>query len=100
MSAWGRLNRGETRVDFVGHRRRWFTLSAILIVASLASFGLRGLNLGIEFEGPAQPLTGPGQVRQLMLQHLGAAVEDTDLSYGHPTDHELCDLIDGAGSGR
>lgn len=51
MSAWGRLNRGETTIDFVGHRRRWFTLSAVLILVSLASFGLRGLNLGIEFEG-------------------------------------------------
>lgn len=51
MSTWGRLNRGETSVDFVGHRRRWFTLSAFLLLASLASFGLRGVNLGIEFEG-------------------------------------------------
>lgn len=51
MSALGRLTRGETNVDFVGHRRRWFTISAVLIVIALASFGLRGLNLGLEFEG-------------------------------------------------
>ena len=51
MSAWGRLNRGETTIDFVGHRRRWFTISAILLLISLASFGIRQLNLGLEFEG-------------------------------------------------
>jgi preprotein translocase subunit SecF len=51
MSALGRLTRGETKVDFVGRRRRWFTISAVLIVISFASFGLRGLNLGLEFEG-------------------------------------------------
>jgi len=51
VSAWRRLTRGETKIDFVGHRRRWFILSSILIAVSLASFGLRGLSLGIEFEG-------------------------------------------------
>jgi len=51
VSAWRRLTRGEAKIDFVGHRRRWFILSSILIAVSLASFGLRGLSLGIEFEG-------------------------------------------------
>jgi len=51
VSAWRRLTRGETKIDFVGHRRRWFILSSILIAVSLASFGVRGLSLGIEFEG-------------------------------------------------
>ncbi|MEA1903864.1 MAG: protein translocase subunit SecF [Actinomycetota bacterium] len=51
MSGWSRLNRGETTIDFVGHRRRWFAISAVLLVISIASFGIRQLNLGIEFEG-------------------------------------------------
>ena len=51
MSGWSRLNRGETQVDFVGHRRRWFTISAALLLISIASFAVRGLNLGLEFEG-------------------------------------------------
>ncbi len=51
MTLLARLNRAETTVDFVGNKKRWFTVSAILIVLSLASFGVRGLNLGIEFEG-------------------------------------------------
>lgn len=51
MSALRKLTRGETEIDFVGHRQRWFTISAVLLLISLAGFGLRGLNLGLEFEG-------------------------------------------------
>ncbi|MHB1963330.1 MAG: protein translocase subunit SecF, partial [Acidimicrobiales bacterium] len=46
-----RLYRGETSFDFVGRRRWWFTISAVVIVAGLVSLGVRGLNLGIEFKG-------------------------------------------------
>ena len=51
MSAWSRLNRGETTVDFVGNRKRWFAISAALLLIAIASFAVRGLNLGLEFEG-------------------------------------------------
>ena len=51
MSVLSRLNRGETTIDFVGLRRRWLTISAILLAVSLASLGIRQLNLGIEFVG-------------------------------------------------
>jgi preprotein translocase subunit SecF len=43
--------RGDIRIDFVGHRKRFFTFSAVIIAVSLLSLGLRGFNLGIEFEG-------------------------------------------------
>ena len=47
-----RLYRGETRFDFVGRRRVWFTISTVIIVAGIISIILRGgLNLGIEFKG-------------------------------------------------
>ena len=51
MSGWTRLSRGQTKIDFVENRRRWFTISAVLLFISVASFGLRQLNLGLEFEG-------------------------------------------------
>ena len=51
MSTWRRLNRGETTVDFVGHRRRWFAISALLLTVALTSLGFRQLSLGIEFIG-------------------------------------------------
>jgi preprotein translocase subunit SecF len=47
-----RLYRGETRFDFVGRRKIWFSISTVVIVAGILSIILRGgLNLGIEFKG-------------------------------------------------
>ena len=51
MSALGRLNRGETTIDFRPWWRRGLILSAVLVVVSLLSLFTRGLNLGIDFEG-------------------------------------------------
>ena len=47
----GRLYRGETAVDFLGNRRRWYSVSALFILASIAALSLQGLHLGIEFKG-------------------------------------------------
>jgi preprotein translocase subunit SecF len=41
----------QTNFQFMATRKVWYTLSAILIVASLASFFVRGLNLAIDFTG-------------------------------------------------
>ncbi len=47
----GRLYRGETSVDFIGKRRRWYAFSGILIIASALALSIQGLHLGIEFKG-------------------------------------------------
>jgi preprotein translocase subunit SecF len=49
-----RLYRGEVSYNIVGNRKRWYAVSAVFILISLASLGLRGLNLGIEFVGGAE----------------------------------------------
>ena len=41
----------RTNYDFVGPKRRWFTISAALIVIGAVFFVIRGLNFGIDFEG-------------------------------------------------
>jgi preprotein translocase subunit SecF len=46
-----RLYRGQTRFDFVGKRKIWFTISAVIIVLGIVAIGVRGLNLGIDFKG-------------------------------------------------
>ncbi len=46
-----RLYRGQTSFDFIGNRRRWFALSAIVILVGVVSLSTRGLNLGIDFKG-------------------------------------------------
>lgn len=47
----GRLYRGDTSIDFIGKRRRWYALSGLLIIASAFALSLQGLHLGIEFKG-------------------------------------------------
>ena len=54
MSVWQKISRGETRIDFVGHRRRWFYMSATLLVVSVVTVTIFGLNLGLEFTGGVQ----------------------------------------------
>ncbi|SNT37107.1 preprotein translocase subunit SecF [Streptosporangium subroseum] len=46
-----RLYRGEVNVDFVGRKRLWYSLSALLLVISIAGLIFNGLNLGVEFKG-------------------------------------------------
>lgn len=48
-----KLYTGEVSYDFVGRRRRWYVISAVLIAVSLLSMGVRGFQWGIEFEGGA-----------------------------------------------
>ncbi len=57
-----RLYRGETRFDFVGRRKIWFSISAAIIVLGIISIVLRGgLNLGIEFKGGTEwTIAAPG----------------------------------------
>jgi preprotein translocase subunit SecF len=50
-NAFVRVYRGETKFDFVGRRRWWYLLSGLIIVAGLASFGVKGFNWGIDFKG-------------------------------------------------
>ena len=38
-------------IDFIGHRRKAYLLSALLVIASLVSLIIFGLNLGIDFTG-------------------------------------------------
>ena len=46
-----RLYRGEVNVDFVGRKKLWYSLSAVLLVISIAGLVINGLNLGVEFKG-------------------------------------------------
>lgn len=50
-SIWSRLYHGETRIDFVGRRRLWFSISLAVMLIGLVSLLTRGLKLGIDFEG-------------------------------------------------
>ncbi len=47
----GRLYRGETSVNFIGNRRRWYGLSGFFVLLSIGALAIQGLSLGIEFKG-------------------------------------------------
>lgn len=56
-----RLYRGETRINFIGNRNKWYLASFILIIVCLTSIAFRGFNYGIDFAGGTQfqvPATG------------------------------------------
>ncbi len=82
----GRLHSGETSIDFIGKRRRWYALSGLLIIASIAALSLQGLHLGIEFKGGASytvtkagssvaqadtALTSAGITSEVIIQKVG-----------------------------
>jgi preprotein translocase subunit SecF len=62
----GRLYRGETSIDFIGKRRRWYGISGLVIILSAIVFGTQGLHLGIEFKGGSE----------FSITKAGATVED------------------------
>jgi preprotein translocase subunit SecF len=46
-----RLYTGEISIDFVGRRRLWYLISAVIIVVAIGALAVRGLNFSIEFRG-------------------------------------------------
>ena len=47
----GRLYRGETSINIIGAKKKWYVISAVFIILSLFTLGTSGLKLGIEFKG-------------------------------------------------
>ena len=63
-----RLYTGQVSFDFVGRRKLWYSLSAVVLVVSIGTLGLRGLNLGIEFKGG----TRIDSMKKLLLENYDA----------------------------
>lgn len=87
-NAFVRLYRGQTHVDFMGNRKKFFAISAIIIVAGIVSLGTRGLNLGIDFKGGQ---TWEVQSSQLTVAQATSAVEGAGIA--QPTVIELTDQV-------
>jgi preprotein translocase subunit SecF len=83
VSLASRLYHGETSYDFVGHRRLWFSISGVLLLISLVSLFVPGLNFGIDFKGgavfrvqPTRPVT-EAQVRDA-VGSVGEVIQVTE----------------------
>ena len=48
-----RLYRGEVSFDFVGRRRLWYAISALILVISIVAVIVRGLSFSVDFKGGA-----------------------------------------------
>ncbi|MGW7266629.1 protein translocase subunit SecF [Streptomyces sp. NPDC054842] len=48
-----RLHRGEIGYDFVGKRMIWYGVSILITITAILGLTVRGLNMGIEFQGGA-----------------------------------------------
>ncbi|MER6183954.1 protein translocase subunit SecF [Streptomyces sp. NPDC001652] len=48
-----RLHRGEISYDFVGHRKLWYGISILITITAIVGLAVRGLNMGIDFQGGA-----------------------------------------------
>jgi preprotein translocase subunit SecF len=79
MSVFGRLARGEVRVDFITPRKRWYIASGIVILICIGSLIFRGFHLGIDFKGGASfEFPGKGQsvsTAENVVQDTGVTVE-------------------------
>jgi SecD/SecF fusion protein len=54
MGASGQKIPNWQKIDFVGKRKIWFGISAVVILIGVGSLAIKGLNLGIDFEGGTQ----------------------------------------------
>jgi preprotein translocase subunit SecF len=86
VSLASRLYHGETSFDIIGRRRLWFTISAALVVISLVSLIVPGLNFGIDFKGGAVfRVTPTGTVTEARVRDaVGSAAEVVQISETDP----------------
>ena len=54
MGAKGQRIPRWQRIDFIGKTRLWFAISGTILAICIVSLGVRGLNLGIDFQGGSQ----------------------------------------------
>jgi preprotein translocase subunit SecF len=80
-----RLYRGETNIDFIGQRKKWYLASGVLVLICVLAMVLRGFLFGIEFSGgnqylvPVQPGTSLAQMRSA-VEGTGVAVSSAQVA--------------------
>ena len=74
-----RLYTGAISYDFIGKRNRWYLISGIVILISVAALGFRGINWGIEFTGGAD-FQAPVKVTATTIDDVRTAVAALDIA--------------------
>ena len=79
MGAAGQQGMKFLQIDFMRRRNTWFAISGVVILVSLVSLGIRGLNLGIDFKGGVQiAFTTPNYTALSTVRAQTAAVGHSD----------------------
>ncbi len=73
-----RLYSGQVSYDFVKNRKLWYTVSAVLLTISILALVIRGLTLGIEFEGGTD-FQAPVKVTSSTVESVRTAVEEFEV---------------------
>ncbi len=77
----GRLYRGETSMNVIRARKKWYVVSALFIALSFFALGAQGLRFGIEFEGGSAFVvsTSSGTVEQAREAVAAAGYSDNTI---------------------
>jgi preprotein translocase subunit SecF len=75
------LYEGHISIDFVGRRRLWYAISAVIVLLATSGLFFKGLNLGIEFEGGVEyTISVPSsQVNQANVDKVSNAISATGI---------------------
>jgi len=82
MARWGQaLYTGHVSIDFVGRKWTWYAISAVIVLVATLGLTVKGLNMGIEFEGGVEYRVAmePGSADQAAVQEITDAVVGTGL---------------------
>ena len=87
ISSFGQhLYQGRVSFDFVGRRKLWYTISAIIVVLAALAFVVRGFNYGVEFKGGVEFTAKVAVANSSSVDDMVQAVEDSGVAdAGDPT---------------
>ena len=79
MGAQGQQGAKWLQIDFMAKRYLWFAISGAIVVIAIASLGIRGLNLGIDFKGGTQVTFNTPQAE--LVEDVRADAKSIDSSF-------------------
>jgi preprotein translocase subunit SecF len=78
LSTFGQhLYEGRVSFDFVGRRKLWYTISAVIVLLAAVAFLVRGFNMGIEFKGGVEFTAQVQKANSAAVDDMTRAVEDS-----------------------
>ena len=81
ISTFGQhLYSGKVSFDFVGRRRLWYAISAVIVVACAVGFIVRPFNLGIEFRGGVEFTAQVQKADAAAVDDMAGAVEESGVT--------------------